>query len=309
MQNPPVNEASGFAVSQGMYLAHNDSGGTPTLYAFNKNSQLIATINVPGATAVDWEDIAVAPGQNGDDIYVADIGNNAGTRTDLKIYKFNIPSIDKTKFNQTISAQNVESYPITYSDRANDAETIAVHPITKKIYIVAKRGTPYIYESPATLSTSTNNVFQVKNAMPVQYATAGDISKDGKYFVVTTSNNARIWTITNGDVLGAITANPAGYAITPPTLTQLEGITFTPDSKHIVFNTEYGTPSPVWAMPNPVYQQTTTSPSDINKDGIVNVLDLSYMLGKWKTTDTTADLNSDGIVNVLDLSRLLSSWG
>jgi hypothetical protein len=47
---------------------------------------------------------------------------------------------------------------------------------------------------------------------------------------------------------------------------------------------------------------------DINGDDIVNVLDLSYMLGKWKTTDASADLNNDGIVNVLDLSRLLANW-
>jgi hypothetical protein len=63
-------------------------------------------------------------------------------------------------------------------------------------------------------------------------------------------------------------------------------------------------------IPQPPQPPTLIKNSaDINGDGIVNVLDLSYMLGKWKTTDTTADLNSDGIVNVLDLSRLLSSWG
>jgi hypothetical protein len=50
-------------------------------------------------------------------------------------------------------------------------------------------------------------------------------------------------------------------------------------------------------------------PADINNDNTVNVLDLSYMLGKWKTTDTLADLNQDGLVNVLDLSRLLAKWG
>jgi hypothetical protein len=56
-------------------------------------------------------------------------------------------------------------------------------------------------------------------------------------------------------------------------------------------------------------QASAIEPADINNDNTVNVLDLSYMLGKWKTTDTLADLNQDGLVNVLDLSRLLAKWG
>lgn len=48
---------------------------------------------------------------------------------------------------------------------------------------------------------------------------------------------------------------------------------------------------------------------DINKDGLVNISDLSALLAKWGTSDTAADINKDRTVNVSDLSMLLSKWG
>jgi hypothetical protein len=47
---------------------------------------------------------------------------------------------------------------------------------------------------------------------------------------------------------------------------------------------------------------------DINKDGIISVLDLSLLLSSWGKTGAS-DLNADGIVNVFDLSMLLAHWG
>lgn len=57
---------------------------------------------------------------------------------------------------------------------------------------------------------------------------------------------------------------------------------------------------------------TGTKQGDLNKDGKVNVTDLSILLSNWgKTTFSPpeADINGDGKVNVTDLSILLSRWG
>ena len=56
-------------------------------------------------------------------------------------------------------------------------------------------------------------------------------------------------------------------------------------------------------------QYLNSKPSDINKDGNVDVFDLSILLSKWDTTDASSDINKDGTVNILDLSVLLSKWG
>lgn len=52
----------------------------------------------------------------------------------------------------------------------------------------------------------------------------------------------------------------------------------------------------------------TTQPADLNKDGVVNIFDLSILLSGYGSNSTTGDLNSDGTVNVFDLSILLSSY-
>lgn len=48
---------------------------------------------------------------------------------------------------------------------------------------------------------------------------------------------------------------------------------------------------------------------DFNDNGLVDILDLSYLLSKWGTTDSKADINKDGTVGILDLSSLLNNWG
>lgn len=64
------------------------------------------------------------------------------------------------------------------------------------------------------------------------------------------------------------------------------------------------------AASNTVFGQVASSinAADINKDGVVNVFDLSILLSKWGTTDIQCDINRDSTVNILDLSLLLSNW-
>ena len=48
---------------------------------------------------------------------------------------------------------------------------------------------------------------------------------------------------------------------------------------------------------------------DINGDGHVTGMDLTYLLSGWGTADAAADINHDGIVGGLDLAALLTNWG
>ena len=48
---------------------------------------------------------------------------------------------------------------------------------------------------------------------------------------------------------------------------------------------------------------------DINHDGIVNGIDLAYILADWGLANPRSDLNHDGIVNGIDLGTLLAYWG
>ena len=71
------------------------------------------------------------------------------------------------------------------------------------------------------------------------------------------------------------------------------------------------TPTLPSATPTILVPTSTSTPiktGDLNKDNKVDILDLSYMLSRWKTNDTVSDLNHDGNVSILDLSMLLSNW-
>jgi hypothetical protein len=68
----------------------NDSGNEPVIYGYNRSSNSIERkVVVKNMVNVDWEDIT----QNDDNIYIGDFGNNAGSRTDLKIISISKSSL------------------------------------------------------------------------------------------------------------------------------------------------------------------------------------------------------------------------
>ncbi|WP_127844133.1 T9SS type A sorting domain-containing protein [Psychroflexus aestuariivivens] len=81
-----LNESSGAIFFNDRLITHNDSGNQNELYELDTISGAVTRIiTIDNATNVDWEDLT----QDDTSIYVADIGNNNGNRTDLKIYKIN----------------------------------------------------------------------------------------------------------------------------------------------------------------------------------------------------------------------------
>ena len=99
-----VRETSGLLVFNDKIITHNDSGDDPKLYELNAGTGAIEReISISNASHIDWEDITM----DDEYIYVGDIGNNNGNRTDLKIYK-----IDKDDF---ISSNSVSAEIINFS--------------------------------------------------------------------------------------------------------------------------------------------------------------------------------------------------
>ena len=79
-----VNETSGLIYFNNQLVTHNDSGNAPELYEISTtDGTVLRTVTITNATNVDWEDIA----QDDTYIYIGDIGNNNGNRTNLKIYR------------------------------------------------------------------------------------------------------------------------------------------------------------------------------------------------------------------------------
>ena len=80
------------------------------MYELDTDSGLITrTVTITNATHVDWEDIT----QDDTSIYIGDIGNNNGNRTDLKIYK-----ISKADY-QSMDTVTAETIAFSYLNQTD----------------------------------------------------------------------------------------------------------------------------------------------------------------------------------------------
>jgi hypothetical protein len=125
-----IGECSGIVHHDGAFWVHNDSGDEPVLYRSTDLGFADATVlPVPGAEAVDWEEITVYEG----DLLVCDIGDNRRQRDDLRLYRVRYtPSGSESPGRVTL----VAAYPIRYPDGRHDAEACFV--IDGRVHIVGK---------------------------------------------------------------------------------------------------------------------------------------------------------------------------
>lgn len=161
-----LNETSGLEILKNRFVSFNDSGGDPALYVFSDSSSLIHKTIIRNATNVDWEDITY----DGTFFYVADVGNNFGTRDTLMIYKMHADSIES--FSHTETAQYIS---FSYDEQVSRTETgmyshdcEAIFTYGDSLYLFAKDWVTLstrIYvlpKSPGHYNISSKITYQVK---------------------------------------------------------------------------------------------------------------------------------------------------
>lgn len=127
IEYPAINECSGIVWLGGAFWANNDSGDGPVLYrSAALDFAQAESLPVPGAKAVDWEDITALGG----DILACDIGDNGRKRDDLTLYRVRYHG-------GAFPLELVAVYPIRYPDQRHDAEAAAV--IDGVLHIVSKQ--------------------------------------------------------------------------------------------------------------------------------------------------------------------------
>ena len=105
-----ADETSGLLRLGNELWTHNDSGDDALLYQVDlSDGDIIRTVEVVNAENVDWEDIT----HDDNYIYIGDIGNNDGSRTDLKIYRV---ARSDLAVNDEVSAEEITFY---YSDQTS----------------------------------------------------------------------------------------------------------------------------------------------------------------------------------------------
>jgi hypothetical protein len=195
LENADIRESSGIAASRqwpGVFWTHNDSGDSPRIFAFDRQGRDLGSYTVSGATALDWEDIAIGPGPEPGSwsLYIGEIGGNKRDASEVVIYR--VPEPEPRK---GAHAKTEPAFPIRlrYPDGPHDAEALLVHPQSGDIYVVTKafpddRET-HVFKAPAP---HTAAVRTLQKAGVVRFAnrslftmllgrvTGGDISPDGR---------------------------------------------------------------------------------------------------------------------------------
>lgn len=175
-----LSESSGAIFFNDKLIIHNDSGNENKLYELDTMSGLVTrTVTVTNATNVDWEDIA----QDDTSIYIGDIGNNGGDRTDLKIYKIN-----KSEY---LSFTNVTAEIINFS--YSDQIDFGLNPNNTE------------WDAEALISFDANNLILFTKNWVNSTTKAYSIPKNSGTFTI----DPLTTTLTSGGLITGATYNPS----------------------------------------------------------------------------------------------------
>jgi hypothetical protein len=230
VQSTALTETSGIAASRtndGVLWAHNDSGDTARVFAMTTAGQHLGSFTLTGASAVDWEDMAIGPGpQPGQSyLYTADIGDNARIRDSVVVYRVREPVVDAQAPGGEQALGGVETIGLQYPDGAHDAEALAVDPETGDIVIVTKEpsGSAGVYVHPAGAPSGT---LVAKGPIPLgagTLVTGASVAPEGDAVVLRTYSSVLVFPRPSGSALdeafgsgpctGASASEPQGEAI------------------------------------------------------------------------------------------------
>jgi len=258
-----IHESSGLARSlrhPGVFWTHNDSGGEPCLFAINHQGQTLAKIRVPKAANFDWEDITQGLNEKGrPSLFIGDIGDNLKVRATLQIYQIPEPDLPKDATKEMDSAEP-EIWHLSYPDGRHNAETLMMHPVTRRLYLLTKEeeGKSTLYSVPEkrvsgqglTLEKITTLFFPARQRMGKRPAmasmtTGGDFSPDGRRLVIATYNYLHEWKLKHGEALDISIQTPS-HLIEPPLTPQMEAICYDEDGKTLWITSEQ--------LPTPLYR-------------------------------------------------------
>jgi hypothetical protein len=216
-----LTEVSGVAASRNnanVLWTHNDSGHPAVVYAIDTFGRLLGKFNLAGNT--DNEDIAVGPGPvtNVSYLYVGDIGDNASSRSNIRIYQIPEPVVYGRQFTNPVTAtpKGARTITLTYPDGAKDAEALMVDSVSGDLFIFSKESPTRIYTASKSL-LDTNDSFGLTFLKTLNFAVpnAADISPSGNEIVLRHENFARLWLRAFGQDVGtALNGTPIVIPVT-----------------------------------------------------------------------------------------------
>lgn len=180
-----IHEASGLVTSANnpyRLWTHNDSGDKARVFLIDGSARYCATYFLQGVKAIDWEDIALLDRDGKHYLLVGDIGDNRAERPYISLYLFEEPMVSATTRSavDTISADQIQAYVLTYEDGPRDAESLFFDPQDQYLYVVSKRDPEArLYRTPLPETTKDTLILRHVGNVPHTFITAADIRPDG----------------------------------------------------------------------------------------------------------------------------------
>jgi hypothetical protein len=237
IQTGELREVSGCAASRrdtNRVWMHNDSGDGARIGWLNLVSRARGFVEVRGAQAVDWEDMAPAPGGR---LIIGDIGDNNRSRANVVLYE--IPDTDA-------AAVDATAQTLTYADGAHDAEALVVDPASGAAYVITKessgRAGVYRADGASLVRVAELRITGELGFYPNRI-TAADALPDCSGIVVRTYLRGYILRKSkDAPFASAFSATPRVLAL--PSMIQPEALCVTPDGQSVVTTTEsFGSPT------------------------------------------------------------------
>jgi hypothetical protein len=204
---PDLPEASGLAVSRrhaGVLWSHNDSGGEPVIVAVDASGRVRGRVRIPVRSG-DWEDISAAPCDDGDCLYIADIGDNRLTRPRLQIHRVREPALGDTV------TPAPETFTAVYPDGRHNAEAAFV--VAADLFIVTRDRVAALYRS-SVRGPDRELRLQRVGQLDLEAVTDAETSRDGASVAVRTSHEVVLY---RADVL-------AGGRVAPSLRIPIDGL-------------------------------------------------------------------------------------
>ncbi len=234
-----ITESSGIAASYTYpdvgYTLNDNSEDRQTVYSFRiSTGRVLGKTELPYPKRGNTESIYADPKGR---LWVGDLGDNDGKRTDAGIVRFTEPGPG----NRTPAG--LVRFPVRYSNGKPNVEAMLVNPVDDQVYLISKResSTASLYRLPATLVAGRTNLATPTNVSMPANVSDGVMSRDGRTAIVRTDDDVHFFRIPTWN----------RYAVFDvPALKNPESVTIESGQTTFLFGSE-GKNSPVYRYPIP----------------------------------------------------------
>ncbi len=259
--DPRLTEVSGLAASRahpGLYWTENDSGNGPHLTAIRADGSPVATVDIIGATNIDWEDLDSFDLGGKHYLMIADTGDNGGIRKTLTLYFVEEPQ--RLRDGDQLRLAWITSF--RWPDGPRDCEATAVDTSAGQVLLISKKRVPpelfavrlqpagrlqtaqRLTSLPGIAQPSASDLEQ--NPVYGRYRSqisGADLSSNGRVLAVLNYHSVHLYVRGAGQSWAhAMRGEPRQLAF--PWLPQAEAIAFSPDGLSLLIGSEQR-PSPL----------------------------------------------------------------